>query len=333
MDTKKSSTPTIFKKRIAPVSLVCNKYRITLRDNPSNSIVIGWNQVSGENPVVYYDTIDNGQVPGDYAFKAVPNREVKFAEMDNRFVRLNNLSPDTDYFFIIKDNESMSERYWFRTAPYGPDARYSFIAGGDSRNNPVPRRNANLLVSKLKPHAVLFGCHMTVRGTPEQWIAWLDDWQLTISEEGRMFPVIAARGNHEPNNEMVYNLFDVPSEDIYFAITIGDQLLRTYTLNTEISISGEQTRWLKIVVTLSSPVAAPITDYCFNVGLDSIQIAAGDGVAWDWSSGDTTQSIYISTGNLYNVTVTDAYGCSNDGSIYIHYNHLIYICDIFTFQK
>ncbi|MEX0981082.1 MAG: metallophosphoesterase family protein [Bacteroidales bacterium] len=222
-----------------------DKYRVTLRDNPSNSIVIGWNQVSGENPVVYYDTIDHGKVPGNYAFKAMPNREVVFAEMDNRFVRLNNLSPNTDYFFIIKDNDSMSERYWFRTAPTGPDARYSFIAGGDSRNNPVPRQNANLLVSKLKPHAVLFAGDMTVRGTPEQWSAWLDDWQLTISEDGRMFPVIAARGNHEPNNEMVYNLFDVPSEDIYFAITIGDQLLRIYTLNTEISISGEQTRWLK----------------------------------------------------------------------------------------
>ena len=44
---------------------------------------------------------------------------------------------------------------------------------------------------------------------------------------------------------MVYNLFDVPSEQIYYAITFGDDLIRTYTLNTEISISGEQTGWFK----------------------------------------------------------------------------------------
>ncbi len=222
-----------------------DKYRLTLRDNPAHSIVIGWNQVSGDNPVVFYDTVDHGSSEDGYANMAVPNRSVEFAEMDNRFVRLNDLTPNTSYYFIITDSDSKSKRYWFKTAPDGPDARYSFIAGGDSRNNPEPRRNANLLVSKLKPHAVLFGGDMTVRGSAKQWEAWLDDWQLTISEDGRMYPLIPARGNHEKNNEMVYHLFDVPSEEIYYAITIGDDLIRAYTLNTEISIAGEQSAWLK----------------------------------------------------------------------------------------
>lgn len=221
------------------------KYRLTLRDNPAHSIVIGWNQVSGDNPVVLYDTVDHGTSVDEYAFKAIPNRSVQFAEMDNRFVRLNDLAPNTSYYFIITDSDSKSKRYWFRTAPAGQDARYSFIAGGDSRNNPEPRRNANLLVSKLKPHAVLFGGDMTARGTAKQWKEWLDDWQLTISKDGRMFPLIAARGNHEGNNEMVHHLFDVPSTEIYYAITIGDDLVRAYTLNTEISIAGEQSAWLK----------------------------------------------------------------------------------------
>ncbi|MEX0981590.1 MAG: T9SS type A sorting domain-containing protein [Bacteroidales bacterium] len=227
------------------ISAETDKYRLTLRDNPSNSIVIGWNQVSGDNPVVFYDSIDHGMVPEDYAWQAFPDREVQYAEMDNKFVRLTDLTPNTAYYFLIKDSEGMSERFWFKTAPYGPNARYSLIAGGDSRNNPVPRRNANLLVSKLKPHAILFGGDMTSSGTPEQWQEWMDDWQLTISEDGRMYPVIATRGNHEKNNGMVYNLFDVPSENIYYAITIGDDLIRAYTLNTEISIAGEQSGWLK----------------------------------------------------------------------------------------
>jgi len=222
-----------------------DKYRLTLRDNPSYTVVIGWNQVSGDRPVVYYDTVDHGSEWEKYGFSASPDREVNYAEMENKFVRLKGLTPNTSYYFVIGDSEGVSKRFWFKTAPGGPDARFALIAGGDSRNNPEPRRNANLLVSKLKPHAVLFGGDMTSRGTPEQWMAWLDDWQFTISEDGRMYPLIAARGNHEKENEMIFNLFDVPSEAVYYAITMGDRMIRAYTLNTEISIAGEQTEWLQ----------------------------------------------------------------------------------------
>jgi acid phosphatase type 7 len=34
-------------------------------------------------------------------------------------------------------------------------------------------------------------------------------------------------------------------KNIYYAITCGDNLVRVYTLNTEISIAGNQTAWLK----------------------------------------------------------------------------------------
>lgn len=222
-----------------------DKYRLTLRDNPATSVVIGWNQVSGDNAHVYFGEVDNGTDWAKYSKNAKPDRAVYFAEMENKFVRLTNLTPNTSYYFVIKDSEGVSKRFWFKTAPNEPDSRMSFIAGGDSRNNPIPRRNANLLVSKLKPHAVLFGGDMTSSGTPEQWQEWFNDWQLTISEDGRMYPVIAARGNHEGNNEMINKLFDVPSEKIYYAITCGNDLVRVYVLNTEISIAGEQTNWLK----------------------------------------------------------------------------------------
>lgn len=222
-----------------------DKFRLTLRDNPATSVVIGWNQVSGDNTMVYYDTEDHGILWENYKQKAAPDRSIAFAEMETKFVRLAGLTPHTSYYFVVKDSEGVSQRFWFKTAPMESNARMSFIAGGDSRNNPIPRRNANLLVSKLKPHAVLFGGDMTSSGTPPQWKEWLDDWQLTISEDGRMYPLIAARGNHEKTNEMIFNLFDVPSENVYYAITCGDNLVRAYVLNTEISIAGEQTDWLK----------------------------------------------------------------------------------------
>ncbi|TCP22097.1 putative secreted protein (Por secretion system target) [Tenacibaculum skagerrakense] len=237
-----------------------DKYRLTLRGNPSTSIVIGWNQISGSNARVYYGTTDYGTNYNSYPNSAAPNRTSSYKGMNNTFVRLTGLQPNTAYYFVINDSEGTSNRFWFKTAP-SDKSRLSFIAGGDSRNNRTPRRNANLLVSKLKPHAVMFGGDMTDNDTNSQWQTWFNDWQLTIASDGRMFPIIAARGNHEGSNNSIYNLFDTPSSNIYYAITFGNNLVRTYTLNTEISISGNQTTWLRNDLSANSSATWKIAQY------------------------------------------------------------------------
>jgi len=221
-----------------------DKYRLTIRSNPSNSIVICWNQVSGTSATVYYGIQDHGSAFADYKFTHKADRKVVYHNMNNHFARLKNLIPNTAYYFVLKDNEGVSKRFWFKTAP-AENEQLSFIAGGDSRNNQLPRQKANILVSKLKPHAVFFGGDMTASDNAKQWSLWMNDWQLTIAKDGRMFPVIAARGNHEKSNNTIYNLFDTPSKEIYYAITFGKDLFRIYTLNTEMSIAGLQTEWLK----------------------------------------------------------------------------------------
>jgi len=185
-----------------------DKYRLTLRGNPATSIVIGWDQTSGSNPTVYFGTTDYGANYSNYPNTRNPDRVVSYKGMNNHFARLTGLQPNTAYYFVIRDSQGTSERFWFKTAP-ADNSRLSFIAGGDSRNNRTPRRNANLLVSKLKPHAVLFGGDMTDDDTNSQWRTWFNDWQLTIASDGRMFPIIATRGNHEDSNNSVYNLFEM----------------------------------------------------------------------------------------------------------------------------
>ncbi len=220
------------------------KYRLTLRDNPATSIVIGWDQTSGNNPIVHYGTTDFGTAHNSYPNSKAPDRTVSYKGMNNNFTRLTGLTPNTAYYFVIRDSQGTSERFWFKTAP-ADNSRLSFIAGGDSRNNRTPRQNANRLVAKLKPHAVLFGGDMTNGDSNNEWSEWFNDWQLTIASDNRMFPIVATRGNHEDSNNSIYNLFDVPSSNVYYAITFGNNLVRTYTLNTEISIAGNQTTWLR----------------------------------------------------------------------------------------
>ena len=220
------------------------RYRIVITDDPATTIMIGWEQYSGSNPVVYYDTVDHGTNHNNYAFSKSVDRNVTYRGMVNNFAKLTGLTPNTNYYFVINDSQGTSQRFWFRTAP-NTNETMSFISGGDSRNNRTPRQNANSLVAKLKPTAVFFGGDMTNGDTDAEWADWFDDWQLTIAGDGRMFPIIPARGNHEGSNNVIYNLFNVPSSAVYFDITFGANLYTIYTLNSEIAAGGSQSSWLQ----------------------------------------------------------------------------------------
>ncbi|WP_179335967.1 T9SS type A sorting domain-containing protein [Winogradskyella costae] len=236
-----------------------DKYRLILLDDPATTITVAWNQISGSNASVYYDTIDHGTDFSAYAFNKTVDRETSAKGMTNQFARLSGLLPNTNYYFLINDSEGVSQQFWFRTAP-DDDSRLFFIAGGDSRNNRTPRQNANKLVSKLKPHAVLFGGDMTNADSDSEWQDWFEDWQLTTAADGRMFPIVPARGNHE-NTSSIYDLFDTPNADSYYAMTWGNNMIRTYTLNSEISVLGDQLTWLEDDLNTSSYLTWKMAQY------------------------------------------------------------------------
>ncbi|MCB0635857.1 MAG: metallophosphoesterase family protein, partial [Lewinella sp.] len=219
--------------------------RASWRDDPATTMVIGWDQVSGSEAVLYYDMVDHGQQWNAYRQQQAPQREVRFKGMHNHFARLSGLRPNTVYYAVIRDNQGVSQPFSFKTAPNQPNERLSFILGSDSRNYREARRNANRLVSKLRPHAVFFGGDFTNGDTDLEWQDWFVDWSLTQGSDGRLFPIVAARGNHEATNEVVVNLFDVPSPDAIYALTFGGNLVRAYTLNTLLPAGGEQRDWLE----------------------------------------------------------------------------------------
>ncbi|PVW14327.1 Ig-like domain-containing protein [Marixanthomonas spongiae] len=229
-----------------------DKYRLIMTTDPTTTITVAWNQISGANPTVHYGPTDFGTNYTQYPSSKTVDRAVNARGMNNQFARITGLTPDTNYYFVIHDSEGTSQRFWFRTAP-ADNSRLSFIAGGDSRNNRVPRQNANSLVAKLKPQAVLFGGDMTNQDTSSEWQDWFDDWQLTTASDGRMIPIVPTRGNHE-STTVIYNLFDTPTSDSYYAITFGNNLFRSYTLNSEISVSGNQLTWLQNDLAANSDV-------------------------------------------------------------------------------
>ena len=231
----------VFSKTIART----NSFRCTWRSDPATTMVVGWNQVSGHSPILYYSTTDFGNNASAYQYSHTIDRKVQAKGMNNHFVRLTGLIPNTVYYFMIKDSEGVSQSYSFKTASDSPYDRLSIIAGGDSRYHRSGRQDANRLVAKLRPHFVFFGGDMTGGDTAREWREWFDDWQLTFSSERRITPIIPTRGNHEYSNRTIVDLFDVPSNNVYYALSFGGNLLRAYTLNSLIATGGHQKTWLQ----------------------------------------------------------------------------------------
>lgn len=227
------------------------KYRLIINDDPATTMTIGWNQVSGHSVAIFYDEIDHGQDFSSYINFKLPDRTVKYKGMNNYFARLTDLKPATNYYFVIVDSEGVSQRFWFRTLSNDPNVPLSIIAGGDSRRSGSettphePRIKSNKVVRAIRPDFVAFGGDYTDKDTDGQWQTWMDDWQYTRGADGLMIPILPTRGNHERNNEVMVNLFDVRQNDIYYAITFGGSLLRFYTLNVMISVAGNQSGWLR----------------------------------------------------------------------------------------
>lgn len=227
------------------------RYRLMIRENPATTICIGWDQVSGDRPVVHYGPVDHGQDFEAYPMQKRPDRMVVYKGMNNHFARIRGLFPNTAYYFVIHDSEGVSERFWFKTLPNDSREPISIVAGGDSRRSGYdtssyePRVLSNIMVARLLPHFVIFAGDFTNRNSDSQWRTWFDDWQYATAPDGRMFALVPARGNHEMDNEDIVHLFDAPHPSVYYALDFCGDLFRLYTLNSNIPISGDQTDWLQ----------------------------------------------------------------------------------------
>lgn len=238
------------------------QYCLTLRDDPATTMVIGW---GGDNGTVYYGTTDEGTNYTAYPNNHPSDRTGNAHGHTRHFSRLTGLTPNTLYYFVIRDdNGVVTDRFKFKTLSDDPNVPLSYVTGGDSRDGfkvlglyveDCPsgdcldeRREGNELVSKIRPDFVAFNgdfvMNQITSNTTNEWDSWFDDWQLSISQDGRMYPMVHTQGNHEDNQD-VYHLFDIPQEE-YYALNLHGGLLRLYILNSELNACNDanQLNWL-----------------------------------------------------------------------------------------
>lgn len=194
-------------------------------------------------PKIFFDT-DYNTVNNLTSTFILPDSSNTYAGMRNNICRLVNLEPNTQYYFRVADNDGSSFTYHFYTLPNN-DSPLSIIAGGSSRNNRSVRISANNMVSKLKPHLIMFNGDFTDDGSALDWQAWFEDWQYIIGTDNRITPIIPARGNHERNNSELVDLFGVPA-NVYYT-SFSNSLLTVTTLNSEVASlnHASQKDWLE----------------------------------------------------------------------------------------
>jgi len=202
-----------------------DKLRLVWNDDPTTTMTLAWNQRWGEG-VLYY-----GEDP-KHLTPQRPQRQVHYRGMNNTFARLRNLLPNHRYYFQVCTQGQCTPLSYFKTAPVGLEP-FCFVAGGDSRSIPKGRIRGNRLVAKIRPLFVLHGGDFTKHGDAHEWQRWLDEWQMTRSDDGQMYPLVVTHGNHENRDHLMLNrLFDVPNPWGYFQLNFN--LLSLYVLNTEL---------------------------------------------------------------------------------------------------
>ncbi len=242
-----------------------NRFRLSYRDDPATSMVIGWSGSS--TAIVYYGTVNNGTAYASYASNQAVDRSVSHRGMTNNFVRLSGLTPNTVYYFVVRDPDgTVSEMMSFKTLPDNANTPLMFVFGGDSRlafligeeRTPAEARAARQrgcrMLGKVLPDFICFNGDYVLNqvgsNVDQEWVDWLDDWQMAKGPEGRLVPIIHAYGNHEDAIDII-NIFDIPdfNADAYYAVNIGGNLARIYTLNSEANVTdetpGTQTHWFK----------------------------------------------------------------------------------------
>ncbi len=217
------------------------KFRLVWDADPAHQAIIGWNQSTGSTSPVFQYRLRGASTwtpaastTTDYNNPNHGSASDRSAHLISYFVKLTGLTANADYEYQVNDSEGAGTLYWFRTAPDSP-SEFTYIAGGDSRSNDRPRQHGMALVGKIRPLFILYNGDFMDDGTFSEWNQWLDEWQATISSDGRIYPILPTHGNHENDvTDMVSKIFGIANPDAYFTTGIGGGMMRIYTLNSEL---------------------------------------------------------------------------------------------------
>lgn len=228
--------------------------RVIWHENPSKDAIIAW---SGEKAKRgQFLKLTRQEKRGNSTMSlSIRSQKVLGIKPYLHSVALNDLQPNSKYTFSISKNGSESRSFYFLTPPKEEES-FKLLFGGDSRSDREKRREINASIKEYFTKnkdvmAIVHGGDFISNGYSwKQWDAWLEDYQMTILNDGRLLPIVPTRGNHEMRSNLFNKIFfwkkGLSMRSNYFVTRFGK--LSLFTLNTNISHGGRQRAWLNRVL-------------------------------------------------------------------------------------
>lgn len=238
------------------------QWRLVWTSDPSSTATLCWNTAEpGEQHRVLVRE-DGSDEPTMVDAIRSGRYSAKQPTLFFHHVVLNDLQPATKYFVTMESDGNQSPEMFFVTAP-SDDVPLSLLFGADSRSGHQARREMNAMLANMLAEswaservpifALAHGGDFVYDGRDlTQWSRWMSDHELTVTGEGQMLPIIPARGNHD-GGKLFNEIFAFPPKDKnYYRLDLGPQI-RLITLNTEVSVAGDQRKWLSAELAASRP--------------------------------------------------------------------------------
>ncbi len=235
--------------------------RLVWREKPSSEVVVAWStSLSGSTHQVYFDTQSRGGQLSFYRFKTSSSQDGKYDASASFYhhTLLQGLTASTTYYFVAVSDGAASQEYHFVTGP-ADQREFKIMYGGDSRSNRTNRQRVNDMIrSRVESDAGILafahgGDYIEDGQSFTQWNEWLDDFQRTVTSDGRMLPLVPARGNHEASGPLFGQVFAFPGRngDNYYVSAFSPQVA-FIVLNSNASQAGDQRTFLREELTRHS---------------------------------------------------------------------------------
>ena len=241
-------------------------HRVLWIENPQSEAVLSWTtRQAGTNHRIFWDTVSRQGDVAAYANQQSTFKDGQFTmtARDEAWVKpayfhhvhLSGLEPDTVYYVVFASDGDTSAEFHFRTAP-AEDKTVAVLFGGDSRiggadpydHNDRQKMNMRMRTLFEESDDIYAFVHGGDYCQVAQWRflePWLTDHELTTTTSGRLLPVIPARGNHDRDIGFE-EMFSWPTltTNYYYRTSLTPEVLLV-TLNTEMSLGGDQRDWLE----------------------------------------------------------------------------------------
>ncbi|MEX1024697.1 MAG: metallophosphoesterase family protein [Planctomycetota bacterium] len=230
-------------------------WRVVWTRDPAHEAVVAWSTAeAGATHEVRWDVEPRSldeyrqRVPVTRSGRYTASSRESDATLHFHHTRLVDLPPAATIHFQLVSDGVASRPFHFRTAD--PDAgEVVVLAGGDSRSGLLDRCRMNLLMASLverRPETLALvhgGDYVYDGNTWRDWERWLSHHELTTGANGRVLPLVPARGNHDvgPLYGQVFDEPGAPNAN-YWTTKLGH--VAFVNLNSETSVAGEQAGWL-----------------------------------------------------------------------------------------